>query len=137
MSQIGTLLASAKTRGDYKDYLIDFITGENVGEEVDLSQGNLAGKDPKNVAQGFNMARKKMLDDGTPSVPGGRDVKVLLKWVNTDRTNDDGTPVVDADGKPEREGHVFLINTAKYTGDTSGMGEEVEDEPEVATQATA
>lgn len=133
MTQIDALLASAKTRGDYKEYLIDFINGPNIGEEVDLSQGSLAGKDPKNVAQGFNMARKKMTDDGTPSVPGGRDVKVLLKWVPTGRTDDNGNIVVGEDGKPEREGHVFLINTQKYTGDTSAMGEEVEDEPAQAT----
>lgn len=135
MDAIGALLASAKTRGDYREYLIDFIGGENVGEEVDLSQGNLAGKDPKNVAQGFNMARKKMKEDGTPSVPGGKDVKVLLKWVPTGRTDEQGNAVLGEDGKPEKEGHVFLINTAKYTGDTSGMGDEVEDEETATTAA--
>ena len=123
MDAIGALLASSKTRGDYREYLISFITGDNVGEEVDLAAGNLAGKDAKNVAQGFNGARKKMLEDGTPSVPGGKDVKVLLKWEDTGEKDEKGDAV--------RIGHVFLINTAKYTGDTSAIGEEVPDEEPV------
>jgi hypothetical protein len=135
LEAIGALLASSKTRGDYREYLISFINGSDVGEEVDLGAGNLAGKDAKNVAQGFNGARKKMLEDGTPSVPGGKDVKVLLKWETTDEDLLDaaGNPVKDKDGKTEkvRIGHVFLINTAKYTGDTSAMGEEVTDEEPV------
>lgn len=127
MDAIGALLASSKTRGDYREYLIDFINGENVGEEVDLSAGNLAGKDAKNVAQGFNGARKKMLEDGTPSVPGGKDVKVLLKWEDTGEKDEAGNAV--------KIGHVFLINTAKYTGDTSALGEEVPDEEPAAATA--
>ena len=123
MDAIGALLASSKTRGDYREYLIDFVNGESVGEEVDLSAGNLAGKDAKNVAQGFNGARKKMLEDGTPSVPGGKDVKVLLKWEDTGTKDEKGDAV--------RIGHVFLINTAKYTGDTSGIGDEVTDDEQV------
>lgn len=126
---IAALLASSKTRGDYREYLIDFINGDSVGEEVNLNEGNLAGKDAKNVAQGFNGARKKMLEDGSPSVPGGKDVKVLLKWEDTGEKDEKGDAV--------KVGHVFLINTAKYTGDTSAIGDEVEDEQPAEAGATA
>lgn len=120
MDAINALLASSKTRGDYRDELISFISGDAAGIEVDLTSGALTGKDPKNVATGFNNARKKMKEDGTPDVPGGPQVKVLLKWVNTGEK--------DAEGKDVKEGHVFLINLAKVAGADAQAPSEVEEE---------
>lgn len=120
MDAINLLLAGSKTRGDYRDELINFIGGDAAGIEVDLSSGALTGKDPKNVATGFNNARKKMNEDGTPNIPGGPQVKVLLKWVNTGEK--------DAEGKDVRDGHVFLINLAKVAGDATPAPDDVEEE---------
>jgi hypothetical protein len=139
MEAIETLLASAKTRGDYEVELKNFINSDDIGIEVDLSSGSLAGKDPKNVATGFNNARKKMnADTGRPAVEGAPAVKVILKLVDTEEpeTDENGNPVRDDKGNvvTKKEGHVFLINTAKLGDGATAPGEDVEVEgatPEV------
>lgn len=139
MDAIEELLASAKTRGDYEDFLRDFISGDDVGIEVDLSSGTLAGKDPKNVATGFNNARKKMnADTGKPAVDGAPAVKVILKWVDTGEplTDENGNRVTNDKGVPQnvKDGHVFLINTAKLGDGAETPSDDVEEEhPEPVT----
>lgn len=135
LDMINELLSSSKTRGDYEQELRNFISSDEVGIEVDLTSGTLTGKDPKNVATGFNNARKKMnADTGQPSVAGGMFVKVLLRWVDlgTPAINADGTPVVNDKGVPqnEKEGHVFLINTSKVGATTHAGSEVVEEDDE-------
>lgn len=131
MDAIETLLASAKTRGDYEIELKNFIASDDIGIEVDLSSGSLAGKDPKNVATGFNNARKKMnADTGKPAVEGAPAVKVILKLIDTNEpeTDANGNPVTDDKGNTvtKKEGHVFLINTAKLGDGAAAPGDEVE-----------
>lgn len=112
LDAISSLLAGSRTRGDYDGVLSEFLAPDApAGIEVDLSGGPLAGKDPKNVVTGFNNAKIRMdKSTGKPAHPGGHAVKVLLRWVET------GNTVKDEEGKdvPEKEGHVFLINTSKY-----------------------
>src|SRR6476659_4393207 len=117
LDAIAGLLAGSRTRGDYDGELSAFLDPDApAGIEVDLTSGPLAGKDPKNVVTGFNNAKARMdKNTGKPVHPGGHNVKVLIRWVET------GNTVKDAEGKevPEKEGHVFLINTAKYSPDGS------------------
>jgi len=132
LDAINELLASAKTRGDYEQELRNFINGPDAGIEVDLTSGTLTGKDPKNVATGFNNARKKMNDDGSPAVPGGAQVKVLLRWVDTGEPalDDQGNQIKNDKGVPQtvKEGHVFLINTAKVGDGSAPAPAEVEEQ---------
>lgn len=143
LDQIEQLLASSRTRGEYEDYLRDFIAGPNVGIEVDLTSGTLAGKDAKNVYTGFNNARKKMdADTGKPAVEGGAQVQVILKQVDMvdadgnviPETDENGNPVKDEKGNTvvKKEGHIFLINKAKYQvpgSDATPVADEPAPEP--------
>lgn len=132
LDAINELLSSAKTRGDYEDELRAFVNGPDAGIEVDLTTGTLTGKDPKNVATGFNNARKKMLDNGQPAVPGGAQVKVLLRWVDTGEPamDDNGNRITNDKGVPQniKEGHVFLINTAKVGDGSAAAPADVQEE---------
>lgn len=130
MDTINELLSTSKSRGDYEVELRNFIAGPDAGIEVDLTTGTLTGKDPKNVATGFNNARKKMNEDtGLPAVAGGNLVKVLLRWVDTGQPalDENGAQIKNDKGVPQnvKEGHVFLINTAKIAGAAAPASDEV------------
>lgn len=123
LDAISSLLAGSRTRGDYDSVLNEFLSEDApAGIEVDLTGGALAGKDPKNVVTGFNNAKIRM-DKGTgkPAHPGGHAVKVLLRWVDTGETETDPETNKQV---PVKEGHVFLINTAKYSPDGQAAAEE-------------
>lgn len=129
LDAIAGLLAGSRTRGDYDGVLSDFLSDDApAGIEVDLSTGPLAGKDPKNVVTGFNNAKARMdKNTGKPVHQGGHNVKVLIRWVETDETE-----VVDGKTVPKKEGHVFLINTAKYNPDGATAQTAPEGEPVAA-----
>jgi hypothetical protein len=105
LDQIQELLAGSRARGDYDEVLSTFLKGEDMGIEVDLNNGPLAGKNnekgAKNVVTGFKNAAKRMNDDGTPRHPGAHQVQVVLRKVG------------EGD---EADYHVFLINKAKLGG---------------------
>lgn len=111
LDAIAGLLAGSRTRGDYDGELSAFLEDSApAGIEVDLSSGPLAGKDPKNVVTGFNNAKARMdKNTGKPVHPGGHNVKVLIRWVDTGNKDEKGEAI--------KEGHVFLVNTAKYSPD--------------------
>lgn len=101
IEQIQGLLAGSRARGDYDQVLTDFLGSGEMGIEVDLNNGPLAGKNnekgSKNVVTGFKNASKRMNDDGTPRHPGAHNVQVVLRKVG------------EGDAA---EYHVFLINKA-------------------------
>jgi len=101
VDQIQALLASSRARGDYDTVLQEFLASGEMGIEVDLNNGPLAGKNTekgaKNVVTGFKNAAKRMNDDGTPRHPGAHQVQTVLRKVGE---GDDA------------EYHVFLINKA-------------------------
>jgi hypothetical protein len=105
IDQIQELLAGSRARGDYDEVLSSFLKSEDMGIEVDLNNGPLAGKDnekgSKNVVTGFKNAAKRMNDDGTPRHPGAHQVQVVLRKVGE---GDDA------------KYHVFLINKGKLGG---------------------
>lgn len=102
LSAIQELLASSRARGDYDSILDNFLKSEEMGIEVDLESGPLAGKGTekgsKNVVTGFKNAAKRMNEDGTARHPGAHNVQVIARKVGE---GDDA------------EYHVFLINKAQ------------------------
>lgn len=101
LEAIQELLAGSRARGDYDEVLASFLKSGDMGIEVDLQNGALAGKNnekgAKNVVTGFKNAAKRMNDDGTPRHPGAHQVQVILRKVGEGET---------------AEYHVFLINKA-------------------------
>lgn len=102
IEQIQALLAGSRARGDYDEILDSFLKSEEMGIEVDLTSGPLAGKNnekgAKNVVTGFKNAAKRMNDNGEPRHPGAHNVQVINRKVG------------EGD---EAEYHVFLINKAR------------------------
>lgn len=102
LAAIQDLLAGSRARGDYDEVLANFLKSDDMGIEVDLNNGPLAGKNnekgAKNVVTGFKNAAKRMNDDGTPRHPGAHNVQVVLRKVG------------EGDAATY---HVFLINKAK------------------------
>lgn len=101
LSAIQELLSTSRARGDYDTILDDFLKSGDMGIEVDLTSGPLAGKNTekgaKNVVTGFKNAAKRMGDDGQPRHPGAHNVQVINRKVG--------------EGE-DAEYHVFLINKA-------------------------
>jgi hypothetical protein len=101
LEAIQDLLAGSRARGDYDTVLSEFLKSGEMGIEVDLQNGPLAGKNTekgsKNVITGFKNAAKRMNDDGTPRHPGAHNVQPI------------GRKVGEGDNA---EYHVFLINRA-------------------------
>lgn len=101
IDQIQALLAGSRARGDYDEVLSSFLASGEMGIEVDLTNGPLAGKNTekgaKNVVTGFKNASKRMNDDGTPRHPGAHQVQTVLR---KEGEGDDANY------------HVFLINKA-------------------------
>jgi len=118
IEQIQSLLAGSRARGDYDEVLSSFLKSEEMGIEVDLNNGPLAGKNnekgSKNVVTGFKNAAKRMNDDGTPRHPGAHQVQVVLRKVG------------EGD---EADYHVFLINKGKLGGATEDAQPEAEAQP--------
>jgi len=111
LDAINMLLSSARGRGEYEDYLREYIASGKPGIEVNLTDGPLAGKDPKNVATGFkNVQGRNDKTTGKPVVEGAHLIKVLYRSVK--QKDAEGNVVKDAQGNEVEEGHVFLINTA-------------------------
>lgn len=108
---IQSLLADSRARGDYDEVLDTFLKSGEMGIEVDLQNGPLAGKNTekgaKNVVTGFKNASKRMNDDGTPRHPGAHQVQVINRKVG------------EGDAA---EYHVFLINKAQL-GQATGATE--------------
>lgn len=104
ITAIQELLAGSRARGDYDTVLADFLKSNEMGIEVDLTEGALAGKNTekgaKNVVTGFKNAQKRMNDDGTPRHVGGHNVQVVLR------------KVANENGEGQDGYHVFLINKA-------------------------
>lgn len=102
LEAIQQLLSDSRARGDYDTILNEFLKSDEMGIEVDLTSGPLAGKGTekgsKNVVTGFKNASKRMNDDGTPKYPGAHQVQVVSRKVG--------------DGE-NAEYHIFLINKAK------------------------
>lgn len=104
LEAINALLGSSRVKGGYDAVLDEFLESGMQGVEVDLTSGELAGKDPKNVVTGFNNAKDKMVKEtGKPRHPGGNLVRVIRKSIKDDAGN-------------ITEEHVFLINTATIGG---------------------
>lgn len=115
ISAIQELLASSRARGDYDEILDSFLKSGEMGIEVDLTGGPLAGKDnekgSKNVVTGFKNAAKRMNEDGTARHPGAHQVQVIARKVGE---GDDA------------EYHVFLINKATLGQAAQAQPEAVE-----------
>lgn len=91
MDEVNAILAAGRTRGGYAEFLVEFVESGEPGLNVDLASGQLSGKTVDQAFTGFSNARKAMNTDGTPKVPGGKDIKILR---NKEKTE------------------VYLINTA-------------------------
>lgn len=59
MDEINSLLAEGRTKGDYDEYLVEFLQSGVAGQKVDLSEGKLAGKTFDKVKTGLNNARNR------------------------------------------------------------------------------
>lgn len=99
---INSLLGESRSRGEYGEYLADFIKSGKVGVEVkfDGSDPRMAGKDADKAKTGFENAKKATVKDSDPpklKVEGANNVKVAKKNTGT---------------KEAPELHLFLINTA-------------------------
>lgn len=99
---IASLLGDTRSRGEYGEYLTDFIKSGKVGLEVkfDGTDPRMAGKDADKAKTGFENAKKQTVKDSDPPVlkiAGSNNVKVVKK-----NTGSKETP----------ELHLFLINTA-------------------------
>lgn len=109
---IQELLAGSRARGDYDQVLDEFLKSGEMGIEVDLTNGPLAGKNTekgaKNVVTGFKNAAKRMDDNGQPRHPGAHNVQVILRKVGEGDSADY---------------HVFLINKAALGQAADGTGE--------------
>lgn len=111
--QISQLLSQTKSRGEYDEVLRSFLNSGDMGIEVDLQSGALAGKRAKQVKIGFDNARKKTNDTGLVH-PGGKNLRVIAI---TGKTTDAEGKTVDREDNSED--HVYLINTALAQGTTN------------------
>lgn len=99
---INELLGDTRSRGEYGEFLVDFIKSGKVGLEVkfDGSDPRMAGKDAEKAKTGFENAKKATVKDSDPpqlKVTGANNVRVVKKNTGT---------------KEAPELHLFLINTA-------------------------
>ena len=101
-AEVLKMLGETRTRGDYDVILDEFHASNEIGVEVALGEGSLAGKDAMNVYTGLNNAKKKQNKEGALVREWGPSIKVIKKNLA-------------AKGEPKDE-HVFLINTALVEG---------------------
>lgn len=100
MSTIQALLSNQKSRGDYDAELAAFLTSEEAGIEVSLTEGRFTGRTAQKVKTGLDNARKRTNEAGGLVHTGAQNVKVV------------------AVGNVEKgeEQHVYLIDTSKVGG---------------------
>jgi hypothetical protein len=108
LQEVQELLQDSRTRGDYIEYLKEWVASETVGEEVEFTGDNvhplMVGKDATKAKTGFDNAKKAVVKDSNPAVfrvPGGSAVKVIKKNVGS---------------KENKVYKLFLINTALTDG---------------------
>lgn len=77
--QIQELLADSRGRGDYGQWLSNFVKSGSPGEEVDLTTGLLAGKTADKVKTGLENAKKSRDKDGVLKYPDAQNVMIIKK----------------------------------------------------------
>lgn len=98
--QITEILAGTRTRGAGTEYLADFIERGEAGEEVDLSAGPLAGKEPGAAFTTLQNAKKR-----TKTAPDGSVVPANPEFGKVQiRKRNHGS-------KDAPDWHVYVINT--------------------------
>lgn len=102
--QIQKFLAGGRTKGAGEEVIKAFLAGGEAGEEVDLTNGPLAGKSPESAFATLNNAKKRtrQTEDGQTvlAMPDASSVRVIKRNLG----NKDAPDV-----------HVFLIDTAKVS----------------------
>lgn len=100
LEQVTALLGETRSRGEYAEYLKDFIERGVIGEEIDWDNPLMVGKTPDQAKIGFENAKKQTVKDSNPPVlkiAGAGDVAVVKRNAGT---------------KEAPELHLFLINKA-------------------------
>lgn len=101
LDDIGSLLNDVRSRGEYGDYIKQFIDSGKLGVEVDFTDPLMVGKDADKAKIGFENAKKATIKDSDPvqlKIQGAGAVKVVKRNAGTKETP---------------EWHLFLINTTK------------------------
>lgn len=91
--QITELLASSRSRGEYDQYLKEFMESGDPGRLVERDGGILAGKTEDQTKVGLENAKKRTNDAGELVHKGANLIKVIKK-----------------------EGQVYVIDTSKVEG---------------------
>ena len=101
-NEIQELLSKARSRGEYDQYLKEFMESGDAGRLVDRESGILAGKSADQVKVGLENAKKRT-DDNNKLIhgDGALAVKVIKK---TEGEGDD------------KEELVYVIDTSKVAG---------------------
>jgi len=98
--QITEILAGTRSRGAGTEYLAQFIESGEAGEEVDLSSGPLAGKEPGAAFTALQNAKKR-----TKTAPDGSVVPTNPEFGKIQiRKKNHGS-------KDAPDWHVYVINT--------------------------
>lgn len=77
--QITELLADNRGRGDYGQYLKEFVESGSAGEQVNLESGLLAGKTADKAKTGLENAKKARDRDGALKLPEAQGVLIVKK----------------------------------------------------------
>ena len=77
--QIAELLADNRGRGDYGQYLKDFVASGSGGEQVDMTGGLLAGKTADKVKTGLENAKKARDRDGNLKLPEAQNILIVKR----------------------------------------------------------
>jgi len=77
--QIAELLKDNRGRGDYGQWLTDFIASDSPGEQVDTESGLLAGKTADKVKTGLENAKKARDRDGNLKLPQAQNTLIVKK----------------------------------------------------------
>lgn len=77
--QIAELLKDNRGRGDYGQWLTEFVESGSAGEMVDTESGILAGKTADKVKTGLENAKKARDRDGNLKLPKAQNVLIVKK----------------------------------------------------------
>lgn len=77
--QIAELLKDNRGRGDYGQWLTDFVASGSPGEQVDTESGLLAGKTADKVKTGLENAKKARDRDGNLKLPQAQNTLIVKK----------------------------------------------------------
>jgi hypothetical protein len=77
--QIAELLKDNRGRGDYGQWLTDFVASGSAGEQVDTESGLLAGKTADKVKTGLENAKKARDRDGNLKLPQAQNTLIVKK----------------------------------------------------------